>query len=276
MCKTGQQAARLFMAVIFILSLVAGISPAHAQDPLCDAGLYDQMSQRARLQGQRETVTAQNLIYKPDSVMEYTCFSRFVSHIPPNIHYTSSYLLGGSETSLPTFTVTRDFPPQPMLDISRIPGENWIFGNFGHTFLGGRLTTPPAVTAAAANYVCDAMAVVWNLAKCQNAAPQEPQDGFYGLLAFSSAAELRRYPALCNAAYTVNTGALPATAAIIYTSALVAAADCGQAVPTGSTVNMPLDANEPAGRPIVYNERVCANPACTYVPTGLNTGNCVP
>lgn len=166
----------------------------------------------------------------------------------------------------------------PAGDTLRDAGVSYVFSNFGHTYMGGRLPADlPGNAPPGGDYVCDVMSLIWALAKCENFAPEEPEDGFFDLLAFSSAAEIRRYPALCVAPYASSIGAVPAIpAAILYTSAAVPPADCGQPVPTGQVITMPVDQYDPPGRPVTYREKICPNMSCTYVPTALDTGNCVP
>jgi hypothetical protein len=267
------------LAFVFILIFTAWPMSAQAQDPLCDVALYDQMVERARLQGQRETMTVENLVYKPDSILEYTCYPRFVDHIPPNIRYTSIFF--ESSGGAITYTVTNDFPSDPMFDLSRVPAENWMFSNFGHTFLGGRVPLGAAAAIPpAGNYVCDVMSAIWELARCQQFAPEEPQDGFNSMLTSMFTGEFRRYPTLCNAPYALSMGNVPVMpAAPVFTSAAVLPTDCGVPVPTGQVITMPLDQKEIApGRPVTYNEKMCPNPTCTYIPTapGPDSGNCVP
>jgi len=265
----------LSLAVFLIIALYADISKA--QDPLCDVALFNQMAERARWQGQREVVTAENLIYKPDSVLEYTCYSRFIDHIPPNIRYTSIFFQ--SSGGAITYTVTNDFPSDVMIDLSQVPAESWIDGNFDHTYLGGRMAIDPPVGAPGVNYVCDTMSIIWDLAKCQQFAPEEPEDGFFTLTDFLSAGILR-YPVLCTSPPAPTFGVIPVMpAAPVFTSAAVLPTDCGVPVPTGQVITMPLDQKEIApGRPVTYNEKMCPNPTCTYIPTapGPDSGNCVP
>ncbi len=275
---SGRRRFIFLSGVVLALVLALWPVPGQAQDPLCDVALFDQMVERARLQGQRETATVENLVYKPDSILEYTCYPRFVDHIPPNIRYASAAFFADADgDDAPDYTVTNDFPSDVMVNMSKDPAETWMWSNFGHPFLGGRIPAGTPMVPAAANYVCDAMSAVWALAKCQHFAP-EAQDEFYGLMTFAfTPSDIRRYPVACNAPYTLPIGDMPVMpAALVFTSAAVLATDCGQPIPTGQVITMPRDKNEPAGRPDTYNEKLCPNPTCTYVPTGLNTGNCAP
>lgn len=229
-----------------------------AQDPLCDTTLFNQMVERARLQSQRETVTVENLIYKPDSVMEYTCAERFFDFYPSGLTNPDSQIGPG------------DVAPDKIII------QNFLFQNFGHTYLGGRAAAGTPMAPPGATYVCDAMAAVWAMAVCQQFAPTEPEDGFYDLIAFTTAPEIRRLPSLCSAAFTLSIGAVPVMGGPVFTSAATPPTDCGQPVATGLVVTVPRSpASEPA-RPNIYNEKICPNPTCTYRPTALNAGVCAP
>lgn len=265
------------LCLIIFLTVGFFANVSMAQDPLCDVALFDQMAERARWQGQRETVAVENLVYKPDSVMEYTCFTRFVDHIPPNIRYASAgFFEDANGDDIPDYIVTYDFSTDPMNDLSINPAQNWMWSNFGHTYLGGRASPGTATVAGGTNYLCNAMDAVWELAKCQQFAPEEPEDGFYTLTDFLSAGILR-YPQQCTTPPTVAFGKVPADPIeVVYTSSGGNPADCGVPVPTGQVITMQLDQNDPPGRPVTYNEKICPNITCTYVPTALNAGNCVP
>jgi hypothetical protein len=251
------------LCVVFVFALVLAVLPVGvrgaraAMDPLCDTGLFDQMVERARLQGQRRTAVEQNLIYKPDSILEYTCFDRFIDAMPDN----ASYYLEAA----------------PLNDLIKTPVQNYISSNFGHDYLGGR-ATGLTIGAAGTGYTCDAMAVIWDAARCMNFSPEDPEDNYYDLSSFMTAPEIRRFPNTCTVAPSINFGNVPATASTItFTTATnpsTPATDCGLPIPTGNVINISVGPSE--SRPATFNEKICPNPTCTYMPTGLNTGNCVP
>lgn len=249
--------ADILKSLFFALALMGWSFAAKAQDPLCDVDLFNQMVERARLQSQRETVTVENLIYKPDSVMEYTCAERAIDFYPSALTNPDSQIGPG------------DVAPDKIII------QNFLFQNFGHTYLGGRAAAGTPMAPPGATYVCDAMAAVWAMAVCQQFAPTEPEDGFYDLTAFLSS-NILRYPTLCTNPPINNFGNVPAVASIVFTSATTPPTDCGLPVATGVVVTTPRSpASEPA-RPDVYNEKICPNPTCTYRPTGLDTGVCEP
>lgn len=229
------------LCIAFVLALVLTVLPAGirsagaALDPLCDQGLFDQMVERARLQGQRRTAVEENLIYKPDSVLEYTCFDTGVN-----------------------------------------PVSAYLAGNFGHEYLGGR--APAGLPITYTGPVCDAMTVIWDAARCMNFSPVDPEDNYYDLNAFMTAPEIRRFPTTCTVPPSVAFGSVVATATPIAftpaTSPLTPATDCGLPIPTGNVIDISVGPGET--RPARFNEKLCPNPTCTYIPTGFDAGNCVP
>jgi hypothetical protein len=139
------------------------------------------------LEAQREITQNENLIVKPDSVLEYTCFVSFLNVATSNTNIgginrpfsetdawqTTGFSLTSTDTSL-SFYVAKALGP-------------YIDSNFPHHFLGGRLTALPATKpdgmATMSNvvggpYTCDVMAKVWEQARCQNFDAIPAQDGF--------------------------------------------------------------------------------------------------
>ena len=83
---------------IFAVSLIMA-TPLWAQLPeTCDEEFMDTMTARATMGGQREMEIAANIIRKPDSVLEYSCFTDRLKHLAA----TSQSLLSAN-TSPPLF-----------------------------------------------------------------------------------------------------------------------------------------------------------------------------
>ncbi len=191
--------AALALSILFIYhgDAIAQIAPAPQP---CDPGFYDQMRSRAWLEAEREIMQNQNLIFKPDSVLEYTCFDHFVA---------KAAWEGGD-----IFTHTTYFGGVPLIERESVYAlnnvlERTVFAsldayrgeNFFHALLGGRgefldigagsvkaITPPPGTEIFAPNayeyepYTCDVMAKVWAKAKCLNFvhnADFADNDGFY-------------------------------------------------------------------------------------------------
>ncbi len=176
-----------------VMTLMMGIAPLHASaqeiaDQPCDAQYWRQMSSRAWLEAEREIMQNQNLIFKPDSVLEYVCFDQFASiaawpggDIFVHTDYfgkkiITRYSAGAMEKSI--FNVVSQ-----ALD-------SYEEGNFKHLFLGGRAglmnaeitnaAFQPAINKQA--YTCQTMSKIWKAAKCANFVDNssfESTDGFY-------------------------------------------------------------------------------------------------
>ena len=70
---------RLTFFTFFVLFFSVLSAPVHAEvvpGSSCDVDVYKVLSDRAWMEGQREMEIAQKLILKPDSVLEYSCFSQ--------------------------------------------------------------------------------------------------------------------------------------------------------------------------------------------------------
>src|SRR5688500_5108068 len=107
----------------------AGAPPVQPCDPL----YMDAMEKRAWLAAQRESAMNQNIIVKPDSVLEYTCFDQFLGMLAQR--YTNGYLF----SEVACCGVTPDF------DILNLLLQQGVWNavvpylsvNFEHTFRGG-------------------------------------------------------------------------------------------------------------------------------------------
>jgi hypothetical protein len=156
----------------------------------CDTQYWKQMSARAWMEAEREIMQNQNLIFKPDSVLEYVCFDQFVSltaHEAGKIFTHTNYF--GAEI-IPT-TANEGLPKALEKVVYAALGQ-YIEGSFSHKFLGGRaehLTignkdsqfSPPS-TPIIGGYTCNEMSNVWRAAKCSNFvdnAEFDKSDGFY-------------------------------------------------------------------------------------------------
>lgn len=169
----------------------AALPSASPMSPTCDANIMIAMETRAWLEAQREITQNQNLIAKPDSVMEYTCFDQFLNVLAQQAeNMFSENLTVWSDT--PGLVSTNDMDNA----LNQLIGTSmnaYITNNFYHSFLGSRGSddyTPSAISGAA--YTCDRMNAVWMNAKCLNFATF-PEDGF---LTFSQHAttDPRRFP----------------------------------------------------------------------------------
>jgi hypothetical protein len=127
--------------LIFILAL--GLFPATAMSEIaeiapqpCDPGFYKQMTARAWLESEREIMQNQNLIFKADSVLEYTCFDQYAN--------ITAWAGGDIFTHSPYFgdpLINRGEPYGLEVALNNIiiaSYEDYQTDNFEHSLLGGR------------------------------------------------------------------------------------------------------------------------------------------
>lgn len=147
----------------------------------CDPRYWETMSARAWMEAEREIMQNQNLIFKPDSVLEYTCFDLMVGH--------ASKFLGDVFVHTGYFgriIIPRGTQPHAqevaLKSVVFDAMKPYLTDNFNNEFLSARakdLRKPPselnrapsiqAPTAAGPAYTqCKVMAEVWKASKCMN------------------------------------------------------------------------------------------------------------
>lgn len=172
----------------------------------CDGNFMNQIYSQAFMEASREVIMGEQMIHKPDSVLEYTCFDQWISVAAHNGAYFSESTewedrdvelwTGGFDTTNngvepdhgDTTTMNDGssgglpFPDQQdysVFEDDRLDNilapllfsslENYIDANFSHTFLGESTTIDENMNTASiggSNYNCTHMATVWELAKC--------------------------------------------------------------------------------------------------------------
>lgn len=244
---------RLITALAIGAALLTAGGAARALDPICDIDLWSKMHARANIHTHMDSVTVQNLVYKPDSVLEYTCFERFLDVAINSMTY---YFI-------PDYTDT----------IIRNGVQDYIFNNFGHTFMGGRMPDAGgSAPASGSDYVCEAMSKVWEVSRCLNFANDDPPENFYTLTDFLNADDIRRYPeATCSKPAMGAFGVVPVQGSPLNANTPVNAEDCGAAIQTGYKINIPVESGETRAQE--YDEYVCINPTCNYDPA---SNSCTP
>ncbi len=233
----------------------------------CDPDYYSSMSSRAWLEAQREITQNQNLIFKPDSVLEYTCFDQFLNVLAaeaPNM-----FSKGDMPAAL-TNLVSAALTP-------------YINNNFNHNYLGGRdpvAPVPMAAAAAAGAYNCSVMNDVWEEAKCINFASDAANDGFYSFADYQADPDKRFLPAVCPgipvrwqneidlAFDELTTPWIEDNVTTFYDQLDPAGCSGLTPIPTGVTVHRPRQI------PNEFEEHICLAPGCYYVPTGMAAGDC--
>lgn len=281
--KIGKGLLALIAALgVFIVPCNQGASAASAPaiaDTPCDDMYYESLSARAWLEAQREITQNQNLILKPDSVLEYTCFDLFLRELA---QHAENML---SETHLfnqPLSPTSMDEALDALIGTSLTAYINANFEQPGYDLLGGHPAgtgidhTPSAITGGA--YSCDIMARVWQAAKCINFITNPLEDGFYTFQEYANSEDKRyliqRCPSVASL-YTANLNAAlnspPWTddPAQTYLDRIdPSRCTLSTPIPTGVTVTRPVL------NPTTYEEHICLPPGCRYVPVAAGTGRC--
>ncbi len=280
----------------FLLILIL-VMPTHKAsavsaiaDSPCDSLYYQSLSARAWLEAQREITQNQNLILKPDSVFEYTCFDRLVRELAD---HADELLSETSNFGTPLGTNSMDQALQNLVGTSL---ETYINNNFGskgaslgsYNLLGGHpsgagLSSEPRSILNGPNYSCDIMRRVWQAAKCINFAQNAATDGFFTLQEYATdPIDKRRLPLACTsplASWNTNlTTALmsgPWTNDPVQTYFnLTRPQNCsgGNCACTGSPpIPTGVRITRSGTSPSTYDEHVCLQAACRYHPGGQLT-----
>jgi len=268
----------LFALCVFLVSQQSrAAAPPIAATP-CDSLYYESLSARAWLEAQREITQNQNLILKPDSVLEYTCFDMYLRELADHA--------GGmlSETTLfgaPLSPISMDLALNDLVGTALI---SYIATNYTHTSLGGHPAgaaidhMPAPITGG--TYNCDIMARVWQAAKCINFITNPAEDGFYTFEEYSTQADKRYLPIRCvppvsgqfltNINVALNPATTPWTPDPLITYASeIDPSNCSllSPIPTGIKVTRPVIT------PLSFDEHICLPPGCRYDPV---IGNCTP
>ncbi len=261
----------------FIPSSVKAVSII--ADSPCDEQYYESLAARAWLEAQREITQNQNIILKPDSVFEYTCFDRLVDELA---NHASQMLSETSAYGNPLGSNSMDHALQNLVGTSLISYVSANYGYYpgllgGHTAALGIKHTPAAINGGTV-YSCDIMERVWKAAKCINFITNDDKDGFYTFQEYSTSTDKRHLPTACtpilgNWVANINTALTtgpwsndPLKTYISETTSqncVAAACSCtGHPIPTGIKVSKPSPIN------ITYDEKVCLQPGCRYHPGG--------
>ena len=235
----------------------------------------------------REIAQNQNLIAKPDSVLEYTCFQNFLGDLASDAKNLFS------ET-----TFWGSIPPQvsgsmqtALQDLVGAALNNYIKNNFAHGYINERIsggTSTPNGVGSLGNYTCSEMAKVWNAAHCLNFQNKPDYDGFYtfdwytgkdprgrSITGINACSPPSRFSQDFNIAYNSDTDPYKVDNKNDTTQYKFDAVQtfldklkpgsCTDPIATGVTVQrINFD-------PKSYDDKVCPNPGCHYDPGGSCT-----
>lgn len=282
--------ALLFGFTLFFSGVTQAQAPAATP---CDPDYYKSLKAKAWLEAQREITQNQNLIFKPDSVLEYTCFERQLNALSQNAGsmFSENPKWGGAAAGM-AGTLT-GLVGTPMFSYLQANFRTSTSGTYG--LLGGRIDgNDPAMTAVdatmtqptitAGDYSCDIMNKIWQAAKCMNFSADISHDGFYTLEHYVNNDDKRFLPARCLKPTGLNSWDTNYDDAIVdppwtrdpvnsFSDKLLydgnpASCDGVTPIPTGIEIYVQGGITVP--------EKICVMPGCYYVPgTGNDTGKCV-
>ena len=291
--------AALTVMVLLCSSIgyVAYAGGTFANDP-CDVDYYESLEARAWLEAQREITQNQNLIFKADSVLEYTCFDGYLAELADHASdmFSETTRWGGGANTDMAAALTN------LVGAAINPYQT---SNFNHNLLGGRSnlshTLPASVSAG--SYACNIMSQVWLLAKCMDFIDQgsytpggaaAQYDGFFTFAEYAVDPDKRFLPTACTGPnqYQANIDTALVQASTPWDEDLVqtyysliyptggAGGGAGACGPSGSgnssRLQTGLIVDRPSGTPSRFNEYICVVPGCHYNPTAMDRGNCVP
>lgn len=148
----------------------------------CDENYMSSLKAHATMTGQRTLSQYENIIVKPDSVLEYTCFDMFLGQAGHGIaKIFSNKEDGWNGTDTGREPSGNDTTTAASLQANVLAEANsYLSSNFGHNYLGGKYTgdairdpdmPSTALTgddAISAYNGCAVMQGVWTAAKCHN------------------------------------------------------------------------------------------------------------
>jgi len=264
---------------ISLLTSFALVPAANAAVPAtCDPEYWNAMRSKAWMEAQREIAQNQNLIYKADSVLEYSCFDNFLRALAGN----AIRLFSENESifGVPIIPITPTSMDNALNTLVARGASRYIADNFGHTFLGGRSTADYALSediTQGAGYVynCAAMAQAWEAARCLNFNDQPSVDDFFAISHYNSESWDPRSTLpegfLCEPPGGWESNYLRAiNDPMVYQEQLVSARlnffgpacegpESAPRIPTGIQVR-----RGQGGNAVNYDEYVCVNPGCAY------------
>jgi hypothetical protein len=284
---------RSFIVILFLGFFMLGqvaLAQSAADEP-CDPDYWKSLKARAWLEAQREITQNQNLIFKPDSVLEYTCFDKYSAELAQ--HAIDMF----SETTKWGTLLPSDSMDKALEEVVGKPFRSYLNSNFElsggnpstYDLLGGRLNRggqddgllPKANEGQdydsddwvepirGGDYRCKLMNEVWHKAKCMDFIDNKKIDGFYTFKEYQNALDKRRLPKRCSPTGRWVLERRTALTNVPWTEDAVEtyldfldSGKCGNnnfpAFPTGLTVYNKGHAP--------FAEKICIQPGCHYQP----------
>ncbi len=173
------------------------LSPSNAYTTTaCDGNFMNQIYARAFMEAQREVMMSEQLIHKPDSVLEYTCFDQYIGLAAEHIDGVFSAHRGWEDKEIELASEEDDTDPDEVTinddgtsyladqdefsvfaddrydnlleDFLLEDLEAYIDNNFNHTFMGESITLDNNLNTSSltTSYDCAHMLAIWEIAKC--------------------------------------------------------------------------------------------------------------
>jgi hypothetical protein len=189
--KTYIRLLGLLLVACTSLSTTAKAAAGDIAEQPCDPKYWDSLTARAWMEAEREIIQNQNLIFKPDSVLEYTCFDKFVDHAAENAGNIFVHTMYFGKMIIPKNG--NESMKSGLTNVVATALKAYDDGSFkASDFMADRAAlvrdkggTSKYDQPAAANYgtyQCNVMQNVWKTAKCINFidnANFKMTDGFY-------------------------------------------------------------------------------------------------
>ena len=166
----------LFTVSLLIVLSSWSVANAQLADSSCSPQVMDAMESKAWLHGQRRIAQNKNLIYKPDSVIEYSCFNQALGVVSagPQRKFSEEETYWGPITAINGTTLDYAF-----FEVIVTPMINYLNANFSHTYLNDRMPSAGGAPPVLGTFNCPAIAAVWEVARCDQFNSQDDTDGFY-------------------------------------------------------------------------------------------------
>ncbi len=194
------------------------VDSAAAGDPhevtSCDGNFMNQIFAKAYMNASREVILSEQIIHKPDSVLEYTCFDHQIglaARYAPTFSesskwdaYTVTIATADDDNGVTDTEINpRNYSDTPddnlenlLEDLMLDTLEEYITKNFAHTFLGGAMSIDNnmSLTSISSGNSCSHMATIWELAKCIEFAEDDAFRSYQHLVHYDP----RSIPAACS------------------------------------------------------------------------------
>lgn len=189
--KTYIRLLGLLLVACAPLSTTARAAAGDIAEQPCDPKYWKSLEARAWLEAEREIIQNQNLIFKPDSVLEYTCFDRFVDHAAKNAgdifvhtkYFGKEIIVRGSAESMEKGLTNVVSTALSAYDKGSFEDSKFLADRSKYIIHGGnRIEYPQSATSVPGSYTCATMQNVWKSAKCINFIDNDmfaKTDGFY-------------------------------------------------------------------------------------------------